>query len=476
MTTRKINIYVSMALIAMFVQGCVPVLKNAKTENKIIPTSFNNSKDTIGIAKIKWKDYFSDPNLIALIDTALKNNQELNIMKQEIEISRNEVRAHKGEYLPFVGIQGAGGVEKLGRYTWKGGVEENLDIKYNPEVMESKSDFIFGLTASWELDVWKKLRNAKKSAAFRYLSSIEGKNFMVTNLIAEIAKSYYELMAMDNLLEIVEKNIQLQSDALKIVKEQKISAKVTQLAVNRFEAQLLNTQNLQYEIKQQIIETENRINFLTGRFPVPIQRNSIAFIALASDSIEAGVPSQLLSNRPDIRQSEMELAATKLDVKVARANFYPSLRITGGVGVQAFNPAYLINPESIIYNLAGDLVAPLINRNAIKAAYYNSNAKQVQAIYAYEQTLLKAYLEVVNQLARNNTFSKSYEIKSKEVDILTQSINISNNLFNSARADYGEVLLTQREALESKMELIEIKLKQLSVKVDLYQALGGGWN
>jgi outer membrane protein TolC len=181
-------------------------------------------------------------------------------------------------------------------------------------------------------------------------------------------------------------------------------------------------------------------------------------------------------NRPDIRQAELELAAAKIDVQVAKANFYPSFRLTAGVGFRAFNPAYLVKPESILYNLAGDMVAPLINKNAIKASYFNANLKQIQAVYNYERSILNAHIEVVNQLSRIGNFSKSYETKSKEVEILTQSITISNNLFYSARADYMEVLLTQREALESRMQQIEIRMKQMNAKVNIYKALGGGWN
>ena len=476
MKTKTIHKTLTIAIITAFLGGCVPSLKTTKTANKNVPASYTNSKDTVSIASIKWKEYFADSYLTALIDTALKNNQELNIMMQEMEISKNEVRARKGEYLPFLGLKGGAGLDKPGRYTWKGGVENNLDLRNDPEVIESKSDFIFGANATWELDVWKKLRNAKKSAVYRYLSSTEGKNFMVTNLIAEIANSYYELIAMDNMLDLLQKNIQIQSDALKTIKEQKTAAKVTQLAVNRFEAQLLNTQNLQYNIKQQIIETENRINFLTGRFPKPIERNASVFFSLSTDSTQAGIPSQLLSNRPDIKQAEMEMTAAKLDVKVAKANFYPSFTITAGAGLQAFNPAFLVNPESMIYSLAGDLVAPLINRNAIKASYYSANAKQIQAVYNYERSILNAHIDVLNQLSKIDNYGKSYSIKAKEVEILNQSIGISNNLFQSARADYMEVLLTQREALESKIDLIEIKMKQINAKVNIYRALGGGWN
>lgn len=475
MLQKRSHNYLGVVFISLLLAGCKTNSKLVKTENKSVPQNYGYSQDSTNTAKVNWKTYFSDPDLTSLIDSALKNNQELNITLQEIIINKNEIRARKGEYLPFVGLRGGAGFQPIPRYTWQGAVEDNVDFKTKKDVIESISDYSFGLSASWEIDIWKKLRNAKKSAVMRYLSSIEGKNFMVTNLVKEIANSYYELMALDNQLDIVEKNIEIQSNALQIVKQERDAAKLTQLAVNRFEAQLLNTINLQYEIKQNIIETENMINFLTGRFPQPVKRNSTAFINMTVDTVYTGIPSQLLSNRTDIKQAELQLVAAKLDVKVARANFYPSFRIQGGLGFQAFNPAFIINPYSILYSLAGDLMAPLINRNGIKATYYSANAKQVQAVYNYERTILQAYIDVVNQQSRKNNFSKSYYTKAKEVDILAQSITISNNLFRSARADYIEVLLTQREALASKMELIEIKMKQMNAKVGIYQALGGGW-
>ncbi|MGZ5242357.1 MAG: TolC family protein [Bacteroidia bacterium] len=475
MKVRTIYNLITAVLVSSFLGACVPVLKNIRTENKNVPASYNNLQDSNNIADINWKAYFNDQNLVALIDTALKNNQELNITFQEIEISKNEIRARKGEYLPTIGLRGGASLDKVGQYTRNGAVEKNLQIKEGTPFPEPFTDYMIGAYASWELDVWRKLRNAKKSATMRYLSSVEGRNFMMTNMISEISSSYYELMALDNQLELVRKNIEIQSNALHTIKQQKEAAKVTQLAVNRFEAQLLNTQNLQYNIQQNITETENRINYLLGRFPQPIGRSPLVFNNISPDSLFTGVPSDLLKKRPDIRKAELDLAAAKLDVKVAKANFYPSISITAGAGFQAFNPAYLISPESILYSLGGDLVAPLINRNAIKSTYYNANAGQAQAVYNYERTILNAYIEVHNQLSKINNLQNSFQTKSREADMLTQSIQISGSLFTSARADYMEVLLTQRESLESRMELIEIKTEQLKAKVFLYKALGGGW-
>lgn len=474
----KSNKWISFfAFLMICLWGCkVPDAGVLKTENKTLPNHFNKAQDTTASILPNWRQYFADPNLITLIDTALSKNQELNIVRKEIDIRNNEVLARAGEYRPFVNVGAGLGMEKTPRFTRNGAVEKNLEIKPDKEFPEPLTDVIGGVYASWELDVWHKLRNARQAAVNRYFASIEGKNFLVTSLVAEIANSYYELIALDNLLNIINTNISLQQNILGIIKQEKEAAKVTQLAVNRFEAQVLNTQNLQYDIRQRIVETENRINFLTGRFPQPIPRNSDAFNSIAVDSVLVGVPSQLLVNRPDIRQAELELAAAKIDVTVARANFYPSFGIRAGLGLQAFNPIYLVKPESILLNLAGDMMAPLVNKNAIKATYFNANAMQVQAVYNYERSILNAYIEVLNQLSGMRNYLDSYNTKAREVDILTQSITISNSLYRSARADYMEVLLTQREALESKMELIEIRMKQLSARVNVYRALGGGWN
>ncbi len=465
---------ITLVILLSFGWGCQLFKQPLRTENKNVPSCYqNNSKDTLNSAHLNWHNYFSDKNLIALIDTALKNNQELNITRQEIEIARNEIRAKKGEYLPVGAINLNGGIDKSGKHTWNGQSEEAWkETNSKPTYV---GDFQLGLTTSWELDVWKKLRNSKNAALARYLGSVEGKNYMVTNLISEISGTYYELIALDNQLALIFKNIEIQQSALNIVKQQKDAARVTQLAVNRFEAQLINTRNLQYGIQQQIIETENKLNFLTGRFPAPIIRNDTSFYTTVFDSILAGVPVQLLENRPDIKQAEHELTAAKLDVKVAKAKFFPSLGLSGSAGFQAFNPSVWFQPAALLYNLSSELIAPVINRNGLTANYKSSRSKQEQAVLKYEQTVLNALIEVQNQLSGIANYSKSYATKNKEVEILTQSIAISDNLFKSARADYGEVLLTQREALDSKMELIELKKLQLNAEINAYKALGGGW-
>lgn len=364
----------------------------------------------------------------------------------------------------------------MSRYTSQGAADEVSEIKPGVPTPAVLPNFYFGATASWEIDIWHKLRNAKKAAVSNYLASIEGKNFQVTNLVSEIANSYYELLALDNQLDIIQRNIVILNNALGITKQEKEAAKVTELAVRRFEAEVAKTVSLQYEIQQRIVETENRINFLVGRFPQHVQRDPQTFVNLTPSIVQAGLPSQLLANRPDIKQAEWNLEANKLSVAVAKANFYPSLTLRGFLGIMAYNPLYLVyTPEALVASLVGDMVGPIVNKNEITATYRSANAKQIQSVYNYEKTVLNAYIEVVNQLSNIDNLQKKYDSKNNQVQALTQSTNISLKLFTSARADYMEVLLTQRDVLEARMELIETRKQQMNAQINAYRALGGGW-
>ncbi len=479
MTNKTIKyLFVVGVMTVLVLQSCVPSQIAVREENKTVPKIYkNNATDTVNTASVKWKDFFKDPKLISLIDTALTNNQELNIMLQQIVRANNEIQIRKGEYLPFVNVYAGTEVEKVGEYTRDGAVEQHLSVREDEEFPEPLTNFSAGLSASWELDIWKKLRNGKKVAVLEYLSTIEGKKFMITNLVSEIASSYYELVALDNQLLIIEQNLEIQQSALKMMKLQKEAARATQLAVRRFEAEVYKNQSNKFEIKQKIVEAENNINFLVGRYPQTIDRNSEGFIERKIDTIFTGIPSQLLANRTDIRRAEFELEASKLNVKVAKANFYPSIGIKAGIGLEAFKPKFLTTtPTSLLYSLVGDAISPLINRSAIKAEYKNANSRQLQAVYEYERAILNAYIEVANELSNIDNLKENYTLKQAQVKAMTESIDLSLRLFKSARAEYTEVLLTQREALDSKIEIIETKKNQFLANIKMYQALGGGWN
>lgn len=477
---RKVGSFVfAVACGAAFAMGCAPSLEGnePREPNKNVPASFGAgggagaaSAQATSVAQAKWKEFFHSAELRSLIEAALKNNQELNIQVQEIIIAQNEISARQGEYLPKVNAVAGAGVDKVGKYTSQGASDEATGLP------ENLGNFTFGLTASWEIDIWKKLRNAAKAATYRYLASIEARNFVVTQIVAEIARSYYDLIALDNELDVLYRNIEVQTNALEVVKLEKQAARVTELAVQRFEAEVLKNRSRIYDVEQERVQAENRINFLVGRFPQPVARNAEEFKAPLPDEIHAGLPSQLLENRPDVRQAEMQLEAAKLDVKSAKAAFYPSLSIDAGVGYRSFNIEHLVTtPASLLYGVAGGLTAPLLNRKAIAAQYRSANAMQLQAVFNYERTLLQAFTDVVNQTAMIGNLKKSYDLQSQQVETLGRSVEVSNVLFQSARADYMEVLMTRRDSLEAQLSLIETKKRQFQAMVNVYQALGGGW-
>lgn len=466
------------AVAVLWASGCVPTLVEnpAREVSKAVPRSFGQAGDAAGeppppsVAQQTWKAFFAHPELQALIEAALRNNQELNVRLQEIIIAQAEVGARRGEYLPRLGAGLGSGVEKVGGYTSQGQADKLTGVP------EHLGDFRFGLSASWEIDVWGRLRNAASAADLRYRASIEAKNFVVTELVAEIARSYFELIALDNELDVLNRNITIQANALEVVKLEKQAARVTQLAVQRFEAEVLKNRSRLFDLEQERVQAENRINFLVGRFPQPVARRPETLKDPLPAVLHAGLPAQLLENRPDVRQAEHELEAARLDVGVAKANFFPALSLEAGVGYRTFNVAHLVaTPESLFYNLAGNLVAPLLNRAGIEAQYRSANARQIQAVFNYERTVLQAYTDVANQLVRYENLQKGYALQAQQVETLAQSVEISNVLFQSARADYMEVLLTRRDSLDAELELIETKKRLLLSMVNIYQALGGGW-
>ncbi len=436
---------------------------------------FNDTVVSSSSQELLRNQFFTDTYLVALIDSALAHNQELNIYGQEILQAESEVLAKKGEILPTAGLQLGAGMDKAGKYTLNGAVESQLEVEPGRHFPHPVGDFRVGGYFSWEVDIWKKLRNAKSAANYRFLASVEGRNFLTTQIVSDIASAYYELIALDDQLKIIDKNVVLQQNVLGLIKQQKEAGRVSQLAINRSEAQVLNTQNLRFEVLQQIQERENEINFLVGRFPKKVERYSDGIDNIQFPFLSAGVPIDLLSRRTDIRNAELELEASKLDVKVMRSQFFPDLHIGANVGMNAFSPRVWFNPQSLLYNMLGDFMLPLINRKQLKADYKMATAQQNKAVYKYEQTLLKAFIEVTNQLAGISNYSASYQVKGRETQLLNESIQIAASLYNSARIDYVEVLLTQQETIESSIELIEIKKKQLNRQIDLYRSLGGGW-
>ncbi|MCB9593034.1 MAG: efflux transporter outer membrane subunit [Sandaracinaceae bacterium] len=461
------------ALLSLFLlAGCVPALPQgaARHATTTMPASYQGQLDLESAALMDWRELFGDEQLSALVELALENNQELNIAVQENLIASYEVMARRGEIYPSLNAGLGGGVERVSSASSQGASDEQAGLDPNLQ------GYSLGLYASWEVDIWGRLRNQADAASYRYLASVQGRHFMITELVAEIARLYYELMALDQRLEVVSNTVQIQRSAVDAARLQWQAARTTSLAVTRFQAELLQFQSREYELRQQIVETENRINFLVGRFPQHVDRASDHFMDMQPRTLVAGLPTQLLINRPDIRAAELQLQAADLDVSATRARYFPALSLEAGIGYSSFDILRLVEtPGSLFFAVFGNLTAPLLNRTGITADYFSADARQRQAVINYERTILSAYIEVVNRLNLVENLAGSYAVRERRVARLSDSIDISTQLFQSARADYLEVLTARRESLDAQLELIETKQRQLSAVVSLYQALGGGW-
>ena len=441
-----------------------------------LPPSFEGAASPINSAKLGIKDFFNDPVLTHLIDQALAGNRELGILNEEAEVARNEFLARSGAFLPFVSFGARVGWDRYSSFTLPGASLHDDPYLPNKHFPNPIPDFRLGPNFLIPLDIWRELRNARDAAWQRFLAAIERRNDFVIRLVAEVAENYFGLMALDQRLDTLDRTITVFQQSLKLARARFEAGRGTTgiLPVRRFEAEVRKNQSEKLVVRQEIVEVENRINFLANRFPQPVERLSARFFDL-NMPLSVGVPAQLLQNRPDIRRAERELVAAGLDVKVARAHFFPRLDLNGGIGYEAFNPKYLFwTPASLVGSAAAELTAPLINKRAIRAEYRSANARQLEAVYNYQRVVLNAFTEVVNRLSRVQNYSRSIQLKQQQLEALRAAVNTATNLFQRARVEYIEVLLAQRDRLEARTILIQRKREQLVAIVNTYQALGGG--
>ncbi|MCW5912425.1 MAG: TolC family protein [Cyclobacteriaceae bacterium] len=467
-------------IVGLTLYGCKTATVLPETDTLKIPDQFINTVDSSRYSgSIPWKEFFADSHLQKLIDEAIRNNPDQKIAIQRVEAARAGVRIAKGALLPSIGANVTAGQQRFGEYTMDG--VGNFDTNFSPNIRDDQHmaehlpDYYTALQSSWEIDLWGKLRNQKRAAAARLLATDRGRQLVTTTLVAEVARSYYELLALDNELQIIEKNIQLQERALEVVSAQKEAGRATELAVKQFTAQLINTRNREVDVRQRIFAAEAGINFLLGRFNQPVVRSQPILTQQLPSQLNSGVPAQMLRHRPDILQAELEMQAAHFDVNAARAAFLPSLNITAAWGLQSFNLDKWLNPASLAYGVFGGLTAPLFYRNQLRADLQRANAGQRESLYVYQKSVLLGYQEVITNLNRIDALQTSSQLKQQEVTVLNEGVATSNDLYVAGMASYLEVITAQKSVLEAELQLTETRKAQFFTMINLYRALGGGW-
>lgn len=457
--------------------ACVSLNTKVSVPEKKVPTQYNVlTTDTQNIARLHWSTFFNDPDLNRLIEKALANNLDVQMTYQHLETYKAQIKMARGAQLPTVNATTAYWQRKFGYYTMDDAGNRVTEFAPGDTIPRHLPDYYVGLTATWEVDIWGKLRKMRQSAVAQYLASVEGRHFVLSNLVAEVSNLYYALLALDNELDLVKQTIQKQEEAIRIVEVQMEGGRANALALKQFQAQVLASKVIQRGIEQRIQETENQLNFLMAQYPQPVVRNKERLFEALSTSYSVGVPSQLLMYRPDIRSAAHGVEASRFNLEAAKAAFYPTLNITAGLGFQAFNPQFLFStPASLAYSALGGLVAPLINKNALKARFNTAKAQQLNALYQYQQSILNGYVDVLNAVTRMERLRDMEAMRKEQSVVLNETVSLSTELYQYAKANYLEVLLAQQNALQARLDYIDVVQQQQQAKVRLYKALGGGW-
>lgn len=466
---NPINNYIKTTLMLLALTMGWAAVAQQKPE---VPGNYRNitSTDTANIADIKWKDFFTETDLVQLIDAALAKNNDLQIADKNVEIAKKQFGQAKWGNVPQLSASATASSTRLSDNSLNGAnIAQSLGQHH-------VDDFTAGLNLSWEADIWGKIRNRKKAAQAAYMQTAEAKKALQTSLVATVSNGFYDLLMLDAQLAIAKKTLELNDNTLFAVNLQYEAGNVTLLAKEQTEAQRLVAAQLIPELEKNILLQESALSVLSGTFPDAKERQSQLENLVVKDNLSAGIPSQLLSKRPDVKSAELALKAANANVGITKASLYPSLNITASGGVNSFESSnWFTTPASLFGSIAGGLTAPLLNGKRLRTQYEIAKLERDQSVIQFRQTVLVAVGEVTDALTKIEKLQQQYTIANQRVETLKKGVDNANLLFKSSMATYFEVNNAQASLLQAELQLASIKKERLAANVSLYRALGGGW-
>lgn len=422
------------------------------------------SADSTSLANVSWDKIFTDPILQDYIKKGLQNNLDIRIAIQNIVAAEATMKQGKAGYFPTLSGNADWTHQQLSKNSQLGAFLQD----------RSTDQYQLTGTLSWEADIWGKIRSNKRAANAAYLQSIAANQAVKTQLIASIASTYYQLLSLDAQIKVAEESLINRNESIETIIALKDAGNVNEVGVKQTEAQKYATEIIIADLKNNVIILENALNNLLGEGSKKIARGTFESQVMQPE-ITLGVPATLLRNRPDVIAAEYNLISTFEQTNVARSNFYPTLKVTATGGFQSIDLQQWFSANSFFSNVVTGLTQPIFNQRQIRTRFEVAKANQEKAYLQFEQSLLTAGKEVSDALAQYNNETAKITIREKQVDALKKAADYSDELLTYGLVNYLEVLTAKDNALNTELNLIDNKYRQYNAIIQLYRALGGGW-
>jgi NodT family efflux transporter outer membrane factor (OMF) lipoprotein len=463
---NKLAKIVVLVVTATVMQSCFVAKEYERPELKTENLYRNEivSTDTISLANVAWENVFTDPILQGYIKKGLENNLDIKIAMQTIAAAEATMKQGKAGYFPTLSAGADWTHQELSRNSQFGALLQD----------RSTDQYQLNGSLSWEADIWGKIRSNKRAANAVYLQTTAANQAVKTQLIANIAATYYQLLSVDAQIKLAEKTLVNRDKSVETIIALKKAGNVTEVGVKQTEAQKYATQIIIADLKNSIIILENTISILLGQGPAKVERSTFESQSM-QPTITLGVPATLLRNRPDVIAAEYNLISNFEQTNIAKSNFYPTFKVTATGGLQSIDLKEWFSANSIFANVITGLTQPIFNQRQIKTKFEIAKANQEKAYLQFEQSLLTAGKEVSDALAQYNNETYKLTVREKQVDALNKATDYSDELLTYGLANYLEVLTVKDNALNAELSLIDNKFQQYKAIIQLYRALGGGW-
>jgi len=456
MKKQHISKLIIVLIASVLLQSCF-VAKNYKAPKVNTDNLYRTEKqlDSTSIAAVSWNKLFTDAILQNYIKEGLVNNYDVKIALQNLIAARENMKQGKLGYLPSVN----------GNTTWL-----YRKVKNTPDYNEHE----FSANISWEADIWGKIRSTKRASVAKYLQTVAAQQAIQTEIVANIASTYYQLLALDDQVKVAEKTLINRNQSIETIKALKTAGIVNEVSVKQTEAQKYATEIILKDLKYNVTVFENTLSILIGKSPEALKRTSFENQKITAN-IKTGIPALLLSRRPDVISAELNFRNSFELTNVARSNFYPSLNVNASGGFNSLELKNWFNSSSLFSSILTGLTQPIFNQRRIKTNFEIAKANQQKAYLQFEKTLLVAGKEVSDALADYKNETEKLVIRKHKLDALKIAAADSDELLKYGMVNYLEVLTAKDNALNTELELINNKYKQLNAVINLYKALGGGY-